>query len=56
LTTIKQDYDALGSESIHYLVELIKNQETSSYQRVLKPSLVVRQSTASYNESLFKSR
>jgi LacI family transcriptional regulator len=45
LTTIKQDYDALGTESIHYLVELINNQETSIHQRVLTPQLIVRQST-----------
>jgi len=45
LTTIKQDYDALGAESIHYLVELINNQEASTHQRVLMPQLIVRQST-----------
>ncbi len=45
LTTIRQDYDALGAESIHYLVELINNQETSTHQRVLMPQLIVRQST-----------
>jgi len=45
LTTIRQDYDALGTESIHYLVELINNQETSTHQRVLMPQLIVRQST-----------
>jgi DNA-binding LacI/PurR family transcriptional regulator len=50
LTTIKQDYDALGSESIHYLVEMINNEETSSHQRVLMPNLVVRHSTAEFVE------
>lgn len=45
LTTIKQDYEALGTESIHYLVELINNQDTSRHQRVLTPQLIVRQST-----------
>ncbi|OGO60279.1 MAG: hypothetical protein A2029_08455 [Chloroflexi bacterium RBG_19FT_COMBO_47_9] len=45
LTTIKQDYDALGTESIHYLVELINNRESSTHQRVLTPQLIVRQST-----------
>jgi DNA-binding LacI/PurR family transcriptional regulator len=29
LTTIRQDYEALGTESIHYLVEIINSQETS---------------------------
>jgi len=45
LTTIRQDYEALGTESIHYLVELINHQETSTHQRVLMPQLIVRQST-----------
>jgi LacI family transcriptional regulator len=45
LTTIRQDYDALGTESIHYLVDLIHNPETSAHQRVLMPQLIVRQST-----------
>jgi LacI family transcriptional regulator len=45
LTTIRQDYEALGTESIHYLVEIINNQETSIHQRVLMPKLIVRQST-----------
>lgn len=45
LTTIKQDYDAMGYQSIHYLVELINNRETSTHQRVLMPQLIVRQST-----------
>ncbi|MFZ2098130.1 MAG: substrate-binding domain-containing protein [Anaerolineales bacterium] len=56
LTTIKQDYDALGSESIHYLVELINNQETSSHQRVLMPNLVVRQSTCMFDTKFRKNR
>ena len=50
LTTIQQDYDVLGSESIRYIVELINDQETSSHQRVLLPSLVVRQSSARYHK------
>ena len=45
LTTIKQDYDALGYQSIHYLVELIKNQDAPAHQRILMPQLIVRQST-----------
>jgi DNA-binding LacI/PurR family transcriptional regulator len=45
LTTIRQDYEALGTESIHYLVELINNQEGSICQRVLVPQLIIRQST-----------
>jgi len=45
LTTVKQDYDALGYQSIHYLVELISNQETPAHQRVLMPQLIIRKST-----------
>jgi LacI family transcriptional regulator len=45
LTTVRQDYEALGAESIHYLVEIITNRETSTHQRVLMPQLIVRQST-----------
>ena len=45
LTTVRQDYEALGTESIHYLVEIINSQETSTHQRVLMPQLIVRQST-----------
>lgn len=45
LTTVRQDYEALGYESIHYLVELIRYPETPAHQRVLMPQLIVRQST-----------
>jgi LacI family transcriptional regulator len=45
LTTVRQDYEALGAESIHYLAEIINNHETSTHQRVLMPQLIVRQST-----------
>lgn len=45
LTTVRQDYEALGYQSIHYLVELINHQETPAHQRVLLPKLVVRAST-----------
>ncbi len=45
LTTVRQDYEALGYQSIHYLVELINHQETPAHQRVLTPQLIVRQST-----------
>ena len=45
LTTVRQDYDALGYQSIHYLVELINNPDFPAHQRVLMPQLIVRQST-----------
>jgi DNA-binding LacI/PurR family transcriptional regulator len=45
LTTVRQDYEALGIESIRYLVGLINNREASTHRRVLTPQLIVRQST-----------
>jgi DNA-binding LacI/PurR family transcriptional regulator len=45
LTTVRQDFDVLGSQSVEYLVSLISDQDTPLQQRVLYPSLVVRQST-----------
>ena len=45
LTTVKQDYEALGYQSIHYLVELINQPGSPAHQRVLMPRLIVRQST-----------
>jgi LacI family transcriptional regulator len=50
LTTVRQDYEALGTESIHYLVEIINSHETSTQQRVLIPQLIVRQSTQAIYE------
>jgi LacI family transcriptional regulator len=46
LTTIHQDFDALGEQSVEYLVALMKNPRTPIHQRVLYPELVVRNSTA----------
>jgi DNA-binding LacI/PurR family transcriptional regulator len=45
LTTIRQDFDALGSQSVNYLVDLIENPDLPLQQRVLYPTLVERQST-----------
>ena len=45
LTTIRQDYEALGYQSIHYMAELINNREPTTHQQVLMPQLIVRQST-----------
>jgi len=47
LTTVRQDFDSLGSQSVEYLVSLINDQNTPLQQRVLYPTLVVRQSTRS---------
>ena len=44
LTTIRQDFDILGRESVEYLVSLIEDPEMSIHQRVFHPELVVRQS------------
>ncbi len=44
LTTVRQDFDALGRQSVEYLVGLIDRPETPLHQRVLYPTLVERQS------------
>ena len=44
LTTISQDFTALGQQSVDYLLSLIDNPETPVHQRVLYPSLIERQS------------
>jgi DNA-binding LacI/PurR family transcriptional regulator len=49
LTTIHQDFEALGEQSVEYLVSLIKSPRTPLHQRVLHPKLIVRNSTASAN-------
>lgn len=46
LTTIRQDFDALGRQSVEYLVAMVNDPELPVQQRVLFPSLIVRQSTA----------
>jgi LacI family transcriptional regulator len=46
LTTVRQDYPALGKQAVEYLVAMIKDRETAIHQRVLYPQLVIRKSTA----------
>lgn len=46
LTTVHQDFAALGEHCVDYLVSLISNPETPVHQRVLYPELIVRKSTA----------
>ena len=46
LTTVHQNFEALGEQSVDYLVALIKNPETPIHQRVLYPELIIRKSTA----------
>jgi LacI family transcriptional regulator len=45
LTTIRQDYEALGQQSVQYLIDIIHNPDTPVHQRVLAPRLIERQST-----------
>lgn len=46
LTTIHQDFAALGEQCVEYLVSLINHPNTPVHQRVLYPKLVIRDSTA----------
>ena len=45
LTTVQQDFAALGEQSVEYLIALINNPYTPLHQRVLYPRLIVRDST-----------
>lgn len=46
LTTVRQDFAALGSESVDYLGRLLSDRKTPVHQRVLHPELRIRASTA----------
>ncbi|MBN1874191.1 MAG: LacI family DNA-binding transcriptional regulator [Anaerolineae bacterium] len=50
LTTVRQDFDALGKQCIEYLVSLIEDTDTPVQQRVLYPELIVRHSTRRIQE------
>jgi DNA-binding LacI/PurR family transcriptional regulator len=50
LTTVQQDFYAMGKEAVEYLVAMIKNPGTTIHQRVLYPRLMVRRSTTAPNE------
>jgi DNA-binding LacI/PurR family transcriptional regulator len=45
LTTVRQDFQALGRQSVDYLTTLIDAPDTLPHQRVLHPQLIVRAST-----------
>jgi DNA-binding LacI/PurR family transcriptional regulator len=45
LTTVRQDFDSLGVQSVEYLLELIENADTPIQQRMMYPELIIRQST-----------
>ena len=47
LTTIRQNFSALGKQSVDYLVSLMEDPETAIHQRVLTPELIIRNSSAS---------
>ena len=46
LTTVRQDFVALGEETVDYLTVVIKSPDTPPERRVLYPSFSVRSSTA----------
>lgn len=46
LTTVRQDFNALGRRGIEYLMERIENPQAPPEQRVIYPSFVARLSTA----------
>jgi len=50
LTTVCQDFTALGKQSVEYLVSLMEDPETAIHQRVLDPELIIRNSTASLKD------
>jgi DNA-binding LacI/PurR family transcriptional regulator len=45
LTTVRQDFTALGKQSVEYLVEMLRHPDAPLHQRMLYPSLVKRLST-----------
>ncbi len=45
LTTVQQNFAALGEQSVEYLIALIDKPDTPLHQRVLYPRLIVREST-----------
>lgn len=49
LTTVRQDFRLLGRLAVEYLLNRIENPKTPIHQRVLKPELIVRESTRALN-------
>jgi DNA-binding LacI/PurR family transcriptional regulator len=45
LTTVRQDFHAMGEQAVKYLIEMIKDPGTPVHQRVLNSQLIVREST-----------
>ncbi|GAB5426473.1 MAG: LacI family DNA-binding transcriptional regulator [Crocinitomicaceae bacterium] len=50
LTTIFQDFSALGKHAVEYLVSLMEDQEIAIDHRVLYPELIIRNSTVSLKD------
>lgn len=46
LTTVHQDFDALGAQGLQHLLSLMESPKPAPHQRLLYPKLIVRQSTA----------
>lgn len=46
LTTVRQDFQALGQMGIHYLLELIENPNADARQILIPPQLIERRSAA----------
>jgi DNA-binding LacI/PurR family transcriptional regulator len=47
LTTVKQDFSALGLKGIEYLLAMIDNHDAAQGQTVIQPEIIIRQSTKS---------
>jgi DNA-binding LacI/PurR family transcriptional regulator len=47
LTTIQHNYVQLGATGLEYLLELMDDPDTGVEQRIIRPKLVIRESTAS---------
>jgi DNA-binding LacI/PurR family transcriptional regulator len=45
LTTVQQNFAAVGEQSVEYLVDMIENPDLPIHQRVLYPQIIERQST-----------
>lgn len=46
LTTIRQDFPSLGQRGLQYLIEMIEDPSTPQAQRIIKPQLIRRASSA----------
>lgn len=46
LTTVRQDFDALGRQAVECLIQRINNPTDPPHQHVITPALIVRRSTA----------